>query len=254
MTTLRNSLRSELVRQQVVGKMLWAVLLGLVVCTSVSAQNRPVHRLNAGALPPGAIGRQRHFRDASLSGFCQPVSIRAPQGARIAPAAGSGFLSGRKAELLVGLAIGPVYRFRVTEIPEHPGLEVFPTVEVVDRLCPPEGQKLKFPIPIELTQDELLAAAEGRFITRVIYLEDPELAPAIPRDQQQQPWTEARPGEDPLQIADYLGRPMAILRMGGRLPDDAQPDEAFLYGAPPAQVYEPPVDETAFQTIEISDR
>jgi hypothetical protein len=102
--------------------MLWAALLGLMVGTSVSAQDRVVHRLNAGVMPPGAIGRQRLMRGGPLSGFCQPVSIRAPQGARIAPAAGSGFLPGQMNELNLGLAIGPVYRLKSTEIPEQPGL------------------------------------------------------------------------------------------------------------------------------------
>ena len=240
MTTERQSQTSDLIRLRVEGKLLWAVLVWAVCGVGAPAQDRPVHWLHAGAMPPGAIGRQRLLRGGPLSGFCQPVEIRAPQGARIAPAAGSTFLEGHKDQLLVGLSIGPVYRFRVTEIPEHPGVEVFPTVEVVDRLYPPSGKQLRFPIPIELTLEELVSAARGRFITRVIYLEDPALAPAIAREHEDQPWIEARPGEDPLVVADHLGRPMAILRMGARVPDNNQPDEAFLYGAPPAQVYERP--------------
>jgi len=230
----------------VAGKMLRAVLVGLTWCTAVLAQDRPVHWHHAGAMPPGAIGRQRLMRGGPLSGFCQPVEIRAPKGARIAPAAGSAnmdgqtWLEGQVDRLLVGLSIGPVYRFKVTEISEHPGLELFPTVELIDRLYPPPGQMLRFPVPIELTLNELLLAAEGRFITRVIYLEDPNLAPAIARDGEEQPWIEARPGEDPLVTADYLGRPMAILRLGGRVPGNNQPNPAFLYGAPPAIVYDRP--------------
>jgi len=231
---------------QIAGKMLKAVLVVFMCSTAVFAQDRPVHWLHTGAMPPGAIGRQRLMRGGPLSGFCQPVEIRAPQGARIAPAAGPAnmdgqpWLEGRLDKLLVGLPIGSVYRFQVTEIPEHPGLELFPTVELVDRLYPPSGQQLRFPIPIELTLDELLLAAEGRFITRVIYLEDPLLAPAIAREGQEQPWIEARPGEDPLVVADHLGRPMAILRLGGRVPGDNQPNAAFMYGAPPAMIYDQP--------------
>ncbi|NOZ40759.1 MAG: hypothetical protein GXP24_11110 [Planctomycetes bacterium] len=230
----------------VTGKMLWAVLVGLMCSTAVFAQDRPVHWLHSGAMPPGAIGRQRLMRGGPLSGYCQPVEIRAPKGARIAPAAGSANIDGQTwheghvDKLLVGLPIGPVYRFKITEIPDHPGLELFPTVELVDRTYPPQGQQLRFPVPIELTLDELLLAAEGRFITRVIYLEDPLLAPAIARDGEEQPWIEARPGEDPLVMADHLGRPMAILRLGGRVPESNQPNAAFLYGAPPAVVYEQP--------------
>ncbi|NOY29227.1 MAG: hypothetical protein GXP28_03335 [Planctomycetes bacterium] len=237
MTTVRNFQSSDFGRKLVDGKVFMAALLGLLLCAPARAEDQPVHWLHAGAMPPGAIGRQRLMRGGPLSGFCQPIAIRAPQGTRIAPAAGSTFLPGQKDQLQVGLTIGPVYRFRITEIPDHPGLEVFPTVELVDRLYPPQGQQLRFPIPIELTHEELVSAAEGRFITRVIYLEDPGLAPAIARENQEQPWIEARPGEDPLLVADHLGRPMAILRLGGRVPENHQPSDAFLYGSPPVQVY-----------------
>jgi hypothetical protein len=238
MTTARSYSGSELVRTSNAGKLLWAVLVGALVGASALAEEPPVHWRHAGAMPPGAIGRQRLMRGGPLSGFCQPVEIRAPHGARIAPAAGSSFLEGQPGKLLVGLAIGPVYRFRITQIAGQPGLELFPTIEVVDRLHPPAGQMLRFPVPVELTQTELLAAAEGKFITRVIYLEDPSLALPLEEGDYQR-WVEARPGEDPLVTADYLGRPMAILRIGSRVPDLNETDPAFTYGAPPVQVYDP---------------
>ncbi len=194
-----------------------------------------MHWHHAGAMPPGAIGRQHG--QSPLSGDCQPVEIRAPQGARISPAAGSDFLAGQPDRLLIGLQIGPVYRFRITEIAAHPGLELFPTLELIDRLHPPAGQELRFPIPVELTTEELLLAAAGRFITRVIYVEDPQLAPAIAREGETQPWIEARPGDDPLVMADHLGRPIAILRLGSRVPDPQQADAAFFYAAPPGILY-----------------
>lgn len=238
MTTARSYSGSDIVRTSNAGKLLWAVLVGVSVSASALAQDQPVHWRHAGAMPPGAIGRQRLMRGGPLSGFCQPVEIRAPRGARIAPAAGSTFLEGQPDKLLIGLAIGPVYRFRVTEVPEQPGLEVFPTIEVVDRLHPPPGQMLRFPIPVELTLDEILSVAEGRFITRVIYLEDPSLA--LPMNEpDQQRWVEVRPGEDPLATADTLGRPMAILRMGSRVPESGEVDPAFAYGAPAVQVFDP---------------
>ncbi len=225
-------------RMLVAGSLLLAVLIGLACGAKAPAAEKSAHWHHAGAMPPGAIGRQRLLRGTPLLGACQPVEIRAPQGARIAPAAGTTFLEGHVDRLMVGLTIGPVYRFRVTEIPEHPGVELFPTVELIDRLYPPPGQALRFPVPIELTQEELSLAAEGRFITRVIYLEDPDLAPAIARDGHEQPWVEARAGDDPLVMADSLGRPMAIVRLGGRTPEG---DEAsFTYGAVQPIVFDQP--------------
>lgn len=240
MTTDRIARQCDFGRMFVAGKLLLAVLIWLPIGTSVSAAEKSAHWHHAGAMPPGAIGRQRLLRGGALSGACQPVEIRAPQGARIAPAAGTSFQQGVPDRLLVGLTIGPVYRFRVTDIPENPGMEVFPTVEMIDRLYPPPGQSLRFPVPIELTLDELLQAAEGRFITRVIYVEDPLLAPAIAREDEQQPWVEARPGDDPLVMADSLGRPIAILRMGGRVPEGSLADAGFTYGSPQAVIFDQP--------------
>jgi hypothetical protein len=181
------------------------------------------------------------MRGGPLSGYAQPVEIRAPRGARIAAAAEAGFADSEASHLLVGLEIGPVYRFRITEIPEHPGLEVFPTVEMVDRLYPPPGKALKFPVPVELTLDELVMAAEGRFVTRVIYIEDPQLAlPVAEKAGGETRWFDVRAGDDPLVTADRLGRPIAILRMGGRVPDGETSACAFNYGAAPATIFERP--------------
>jgi hypothetical protein len=159
-----------------------------------------------------------------LSGYFQPVRIRAPLGARISLAEGSGYGSPKADELLVGLQIGPPYRFKVSGLPLDPGLEVFPTVEIIDRLYPPQGLALRYPIPIELTEDELDMAARGMFVTRVIYLEEPNLAlPVSYEPGDEQPWVEAPKGEDPLVVADGLGRPVAILRIGGRVPIPSNP-------------------------------
>jgi hypothetical protein len=174
-----------------------------------------------------------------LSGYFQPVEIRAPQGARISLAQEGAFGPAQPAPALVGLQIGPVYRLKITEIPNLPGEEVFPTIEVVDRTYPPPELALRYPIPIELTQEELRMASEGIFVTRVIYVEDPNQA--LPIGQQvdgEQAWFEAAPGEDPLVAADQLGRPVAILRIGSRAPTDFGGNAGFDYGAAPFMQYD----------------
>jgi hypothetical protein len=75
-----------------------------------------------------------------------------------------------------------------------------------------------------------------------------------------QPYFDVGEGENPLDLADGLGRPMAILRMGGRLPDvETGPDPAFMYGSPPLlrwhphqpnQEWEGPFARVTDQTIE----
>jgi hypothetical protein len=174
-----------------------------------------------------------------LSGYFQPVRIRAPEDARIALATEGHFNASQPGDALVGLQIGAVYRLQVTNIPNNPGTEIFPTIEVIDRLYPPPGLALRYPIPIELTAEELDLAAQGLFVTRIIYVEDPKQALPVKRQAgETQPWIEARPGDDPLVVADGLGRPVAILRIGGRVPIASGPGGSFTFGCPPLVMYE----------------
>jgi hypothetical protein len=147
---------------------------------------------------------------------------------------GAGFEVPSPAPRKAGLLIGQVYRLRVTNIPLHAGLEVFPTIEVIDRLYPPPNQMWRFPIEIELSLADLVLALEGKFVTRVIYLEDPMFALPVPKDPNAQDWFETAPGTDPLAVADQLGRPVAIVRMGARHPDrNPGAGTDFFFGSPP---------------------
>lgn len=242
MTTVRFLRRTQGSTGRAVGKLLCMGIVCLGVATSVFAQEPPMHRRHAGVMPPGAIGGQRLSRGGPLSGYFQPVEIRGPRGSRLSVAVRGRFQAETTGSLKAGLLIAPVYRLRVTEIPRHAGAEVFPTVEIVDRLYPPPGVSDRFPIPIEITEDDLRLALEGRFVTRVIYLEDPEQAAPIAAVPEKQNWFEAPAGVDPLVVADRLGRPVAILRIGSRLPESgesASGDPLFTYGSPPVNFHNP---------------
>lgn len=192
------------------------------------------HSIHHGVMPPGAIGSLQLARGGPLPGYFQPVQIKAPPGVVIAMAEGGTFAEAEMAPVRVGLLIGQVYRFRVMNIPLNPGAEVFPTIEVVDRIYPPPGLENRFPIVVELSHDDIMTALSGKFLTKVIYLEDPEMALPHSHPSGEQPSFDVAPGHNPLEVADGVGRPVAILRMGAIVPmDPAQPDTQFLYGCPP---------------------
>jgi hypothetical protein len=151
-----------------------------------------------------------------------------------------GFSDAKQDKLLAGMLIGQVYRLKVSNIPGFEGHEVFPTVEVIDRLYPPPGQAARFPIPIVLTQEELEFAIDGRYVLRVIYLENPKDAIPIREIKGEQRYFEIAPGDDAMETADRLGRPVAILRMGSRVPLPEDDQTPFLYQEPPLQLFEPP--------------
>jgi hypothetical protein len=213
-----------------------AVVLGCCLGpAALRAQQPDVHYWHQGVMPPGAIGSRQLQRGGPLPGFFQPVEIKAPQGVLISLAGGGQFAAAQAVPCRVGLLIGSVYRLRVTNIslPQGgEGLEVFPSIEVIDRLYAPLGQECRFAIPVELTQEDLELALGGKFVTRVIYVEDPRNALPAREIAKSQNWYEVAPGQDPLAAADKLGRPVAILRLGGRIPD-AKTDAGFFFGSPP---------------------
>jgi len=208
-------------------------ILGLAAWP-IRAQEPSVHFMYPPGLPPGAIGSQQLQRGGPLAGYFQPVEIRASEGALISLAEEGRFTAPQPVPLRVGMLVGQVYRFSVVNIPLREGAEVFPTIEVINRLYPPRGQETRFPIIIELTRDDVHLALAGKFVTRVVYLEDPARATPVRQIDKGQGWFEVGPGKDPLAVADVLGRPMAIVRLGGRVPDQPEaPDMGFLFGCPP---------------------
>lgn len=213
---------------------------GVCWASSASAQTPGPgrHYLHHGQMPPGMIGQGQLQRGGPVAGYFQPVEVRGPAGVLVATAVENNFGPARATPYCAGLLIGQVYRLRVTNIPGYDGAELFPTIELIDRLYPPAGQERQFPIVVELIQDDLEQALSGKFVTRVVYLEDPRNALPARSDGKPQSWFDVGPGKDPLLTADMLGRPVAIVRLGARLPGDVgREDDRFFYGCPPLVEY-----------------
>jgi len=208
----------------------WLVCLGASIAFG---QPPAVHYFQSADMAPGAVGAAQLMRGGPLPGYFQPVAISAPRGTEIALAIDGVFAAPRATPIHVGLLVGRVYRLKVANIPNHEGQEVFPSIEVINRLYPPRGRETRFPIPIELTREELELAMRGQFVTRVVYLEDPHSALPHREDPQHQRYFDVGPRQDPLRVADELGRPMAILRIGSRVPQANTTTGRFLFQSPP---------------------
>lgn len=184
---------------------------------------------------PGKVARWNLIAKPSLTGFFQPVQIRLPSDGQVS------FYSSDQpqpvtspAPAQAGLLIGPVYRVRIAGLPEYPGVELYPTIEVTDRLHPPAGHEDDFPIPVEITREEIEAALQDRMVTKVIYLESPQEANVM-EQLDGRIITFDTPGHaNLLDAADQMGRPVAILRLGGRTPDPNNPHDLQL--GPPAPI------------------
>jgi hypothetical protein len=163
----------------------------------------------------------------------QPVKINTPEGTKIALAIDEKFVQRQTTPYAVGLIIGNDYRLRITNIPFQPGREVFPTIKIIARTYPPQGLELEFPIQIDITQEDIELALDGKFVTRVIYLENPQTAMPIRGDSGTQISTDVSRGVDPIAAAAMMGQPVAVVRIGGRIPNTlGVTDPAFFHGSP----------------------
>ncbi len=181
-------------------------------------------------VPPGTWGDW--IRTAGrVNGFeFQPVRVELPSEGKV-----TWFVGTRddvKEAVQVKLAVGQSYRVKLSDMPEFPGIELYPSIEMLDRLHPPAGHADTFALPLAFTIDELDAAVEGRMVTKVIYIEQPQLA--LPYELTTDiaiRTVNAR--ANLIEEADKSGRPIALIRLGGRIPALNETQGAFFgNGAP----------------------
>lgn len=178
--------------------------------------------------PPGTVAEMLVRAGRANPGYFQPVKIYLPSEGRVT------FYDQRPdqpvelaAPAQAALLLGRLYRFRVDNMPEFPGVEFYPSIELLDRLHPPLDKIDQFPVEFELTLEEFEWAADGRLVTKVVYLEQPQRV-GLTRLEHPRQTEELLPVQNAIAEADDRGRPMAIVRVGGRTPDASGMDPQFF--------------------------
>lgn len=198
----------------------WVIALMVHACSStVKAQinNGYYHPINQ-HMPPGQAAAWLNAARGYNPSWVQPVRIELPTEGQVGIYSASSDPTGiLPSPAQFGVNAGHVYRLRIADMPEFPGEEVFPSIEILDHLHPPVGQENDFPIPIVFSKDDLRLAIDGKMVTRVIYLEQPQLAQTLDPLRREVPQS-VLPRDNALQEADRLGRPLVIVRIGGRVP------------------------------------
>lgn len=181
------------------------------------------------AMPPGVVGYWMGALGRARPGYLQPIRVDLPSEGEVA------FFAGRPAEprsadapAIAAVSVGHTYRVRISDMPEFPGVELYPTLEVIDSLHAPDGAVNEFPIPVPITEADVEQVLRGKLVTKVVYVEQPQLVSAREL-QSDMPTSTLPPSHNLLAAADLRGRPLMILRIGGRLPDPQEYDPRF-YG------------------------
>ncbi len=138
---------------------------------------------------------------------------------------------------------GAIYRLKMTNIPGRLGVELYPTLEVGPAVPRTEAFLAHNAIPIQFAEEDFDQVLTGNFVTKVIYLPDPEFQELALAGVETLVSTRLDPGVDPVVEADRRGAILAIIRIGNidpQLPSDLIETEegvmraSYLQGQPVA--------------------
>lgn len=107
-----------------------------------------------------------------------------------------------------------IYRIKLSNIEGRPGLEVYPTMEVVPSNPKTEAFLAHSAVPIEFTNEDFKQVSEGNYLVKVIYLPDPQFQDVAGTGTDEILSTRLEPGADPIQEALRRGSILVVLRMG----------------------------------------
>ncbi len=209
------------------------LLMSVLVATPAAAQVVPGYE---GFSPldsrhsPGMAARFMDLAGQAQPGWFQPIRIDVEDGAEVSiyharPVQAQAFASPAQ----LGVIVGHTYRLRLRQLPDLPGVELFPTIEVIGRLHPPKGLEHEYPIPVHIDRKDIDLAISGNLVTRVVYLEQPQFAAPFELDDPSTRNRDVEAAANALEEADRYGRPVLVLRMGGRLPS-VQGEPLSFYG------------------------
>jgi hypothetical protein len=122
---------------------------------------------------------------------------------------------------------GAIYRLKMSNVPGRPGAELYPTIEVGPVTPRTEAFLAHNAIPVQFTPEDFDQVQSGNFVTKVIYLPDPEFQELALAGVDTLVSTRLDPGVDPIVEADRRGAILAIVRLGNKdlqVPAGATPE------------------------------
>ena len=111
---------------------------------------------------------------------------------------------------------GGIYRLKLTNIPGREGVELYPTVEIGPTTPRTEAFLAHNAVPVQFTEEDFDQIITGNFVTKVIYLPDPEFQELALAGVETLVSTRLDPGVDPIVEADRRGSILAVVRAGNK--------------------------------------
>jgi hypothetical protein len=150
-----------------------------------------------------------------------------PAGAKVSWYVASNEEDGKQAKLQHALSVpgrynflqASIYRVKLSDIPGRPGVELYPTIEVVPANPKTDAFLAHNYIPVDFTEEDFDQIAAGNYITKVIYLPDAKTQSQAATGIEELVSTRLEPGVDPIAEAHRRGHILCVIRVGGILLD-----------------------------------
>ena len=123
-----------------------------------------------------------------------------------------------------------IYRMKLTNIGGREGVELYPTLEIGPTTPRSEAFLAHNAIPVQFTEEDFDQVLAGNFVTKVIYLPDPEFQELALAGVETLVSTRLDPGVDPIIEADRRGSILAIVRLGNKDVELAGGEDAIGFG------------------------
>ncbi len=111
---------------------------------------------------------------------------------------------------------GAIYRLKLTNIPGRQAKELYPTLEIAPTMARTQAFLAHNSIPVEFTDNDFDQVLSGNFITKVVYLPNPEYQGLAMAGVGTLVNTQLEPGVDPIVEASNRGAILAVIRMGNK--------------------------------------
>jgi hypothetical protein len=203
--------------------------------------------LPPGLRPPGAVAAVGALTVPTASPFAvqrSEVRFAGPAGMKISWfAPGADGRPGFSAQYIeapgrYNFLQAAVYRLKLSDIPQHPGLVLYPTLEVVPTKMKTATFLAHSAVPVNFTEEDFEQVAAGNFVVKVIYLPDPMFQDLAVGGPDEVVSSRLEPGVDPIKEAQRRGSIMLVVRLGNidlEAPNTPAMDAPSPYCPPGAQ-------------------
>ncbi len=131
---------------------------------------------------------------------------------------------------------GGIYRLKLTNIPNREGVELYPTLEIGPATPRTEAFLAHNALPVQFTPEDFDQVLSGNFVTKVIYLPDPEYQELALAGVETLVSTRLEPGVDPVVEADRRGAILGIIRLGNKDVEMPGSGDDVIRGGRPGEV------------------